>query len=78
MAFASTSRVRACAVRSSVLSLLKANSISLKSGESGGSYNSCAPYFLIISANPSNLCTAKLSGTVTLPGRRVGFSTWSG
>ena len=45
MAFASTSRVRACAVRSSVLSLLKANSISLKSGESGGCYNSCTPYF---------------------------------
>ena len=74
MAFAITSRVRACAVRSSVLSLLKANSISLKSGESGGSYDSCAPYFLTTSAKPSNLCMAGLSGTATLPDRRVGFS----
>ena len=75
MAFASTLRVRACAVRSSVLILLKVNSIRLKSGEYGGRYNSCAQWFLTISANPSNLCTARVSGTAALPGRRVGFST---
>ena len=75
MVFTSTSRVRACAVRSSVLSLLKANSIGLKSGEYGGRYNSCAQWFLTLSANPSNLCTARLSGTAALPDRRVGFST---
>ena len=36
MASSSTSRVRASALRSPVLSLLKANSIGLKSGEYGG------------------------------------------
>ena len=71
------SRVRAWAVRSQVLSLLKASSMGLKSGEYGGKYSRRAPRASTISARPATLCTDKLSSTTTSPGTSVGPSTWS-
>ena len=55
MAFHKPSTVRSAALRRSALSLAKACSIGLRSGEYGGSYQSLAPAALIMRRSAADL-----------------------
>jgi hypothetical protein len=58
--------------RRKALSLLKDNSIGLRSGEYAGKYSTLAPRAAIAFSTPATLCTRRLSMPTMSPRLRVG------